>query len=129
MTDSAHDELSRRERQIMDILYRRGRAAVAEVLGDLPDPPSYSAVRALLRVLEEKGHVEHEQEGPRYVYKPTVPRDEARQSAMDRLVRTFFDGSTEKAVAAFLGESVAELSAEELERLAELIEQARKEGR
>jgi predicted transcriptional regulator len=129
MNEPAHLDLSRRERQIMDILYRRGRAAAAQVLADLPDPPSYSAVRALLRVLEEKGHVAHEQDGPRYVYRPTVPRDEARDSAMRRLVRTFFDGSTEKAVAAFLDLSVAELSDEELERLAELIEQAREEGR
>jgi len=129
MSEPAHLDLSRRERQIMDILYRRGRAAAAQVLADLPDPPSYSAVRALLRVLEEKGHVAHEQDGPRYVYRPTVPRDEARDSAMRRLVRTFFDGSTEKAVAAFLDLSVAELSDEELERLAELIEQAREEGR
>ncbi|UCC74052.1 MAG: BlaI/MecI/CopY family transcriptional regulator [Gemmatimonadota bacterium] len=122
-------DLSRRERQIMDILYRRGRATVAEVLEELLDPPSYSAVRALLRVLEAKGHAEHEEEGPRYVYKPTVPRAEARESAMRRLVRTFFDGSTEEAVAAFLDMSAADLSDEELERLAELIEAARREGR
>jgi predicted transcriptional regulator len=102
---------------------------VAEVLDDLPDPPSYSAVRALLRVLEEKGHVEHEEDGPRYAYGPTVPRSEALESAMQRLVRTFFDGSTERAVAAFLDMSAADLSEEELERLAELIEQAKEEGR
>jgi predicted transcriptional regulator len=129
MSERAHVDLSRRERQIMDILYRRGRASVAQVLDELPDPPSYSAVRALLRVLEEKGHVDHDEDGPRYVYRPLVPRAEAVESAMRRLVRTFFDGSTERAVAAFLDMSTADLSDEELERLAELIEQAREEGR
>jgi predicted transcriptional regulator len=129
MDSPTHMELSRRERQIMDILYRRGRATVGEVLEELPDPPSYSAVRALLRVLEEKGHVGHEQDGPRYAYKPTLPRAEARESAMQRLIRTFFDGSAEKAVAAFLDMSATDLSKEELSRLAELIDQARKEGR
>lgn len=129
MAEAAHTDLSRRERQIMDIIYRRGRASVAEVLKELPDPPSYSAVRAMLRVLEEKGHLEHEQEGARYVYRPTVPRTEAQESAMRRLLRTFFDGSAEKAVAAFLDMSATELSPEELNRLAELIEQARREGR
>jgi predicted transcriptional regulator len=129
MEKRAHVDLSRRERQIMDILYRRGRASVAEVLDELPDPPSYSAVRALLRVLEEKGHAEHEEDGPRYLYKSTVSRAEALESAMQRLVRTFFDGSTERAVAAFLDMSAADLSDEELERIAELIEQAREEGR
>src|SRR3954465_14900574 len=94
--------LSRRERQIMDVIYRRGRATAAEVLEDMPDPPGYSAVRAMLRLLEEKGHVRHEQDGPRYVYMPTVNRDRARKSAMKHLVRTFFDGSTEDAVAALL---------------------------
>lgn len=122
-------DLSRRERQIMEIVYQRGRATVAEVLEDLPDPPSYSAVRALLRILEEKGHLKHEQDGPRYVYMPTVPRAQARDSAMKRLVRTFFDGSPEKAAAAFLDMSAAELSDDDLDRLAEMIEQARREGR
>jgi predicted transcriptional regulator len=124
-----HTDLSRRERQIMDIAYKRGRATVAEVLEDLPDPPSYSAVRALLRVLEEKGHLTHEQDGPRYIYLPTLPESEARQTAMKRLLRTFFDDSAERAVAAFLDMSASDLSQEELERIAELIEQARKEGR
>lgn len=123
------DELSRRERQIMEIVYQRGRATVAEVLEGLPDPPSYSAVRALLRILEEKGHLKHEQDGPRYVYMPTVPHARARESAMKRLIRTFFDGSPEKAAAAFLDMSAAQLSDDELDRLAELIEQARREGR
>ncbi|HEY9230230.1 MAG TPA: BlaI/MecI/CopY family transcriptional regulator, partial [Gemmatimonadaceae bacterium] len=95
-------QLSRRERQIMDVIYRRGRATAAEVLQDIPDPPSYSAVRALLRLLEEKGHVHHEQDGPRYVYAPTVNRDRARRSALKHVVRTFFDGSATDAVAALL---------------------------
>jgi len=129
MTERPHRNLTRRERQIMDIVYRFGRASAAEVLENLPDPPSYSAVRALLRVLEEKGHLEHEQVGPRYVYHPTVPREKARRSAMKRLLRTFFDDSAEKAVAALLGMSASELSEEELERLSELIERAREEGR
>jgi predicted transcriptional regulator len=129
MGEAPHTDLSRRERQIMDIIYRRGRASAADVLEELPDPPSYSAVRALLRILEEKGHLEHEKDGARYLYKPTVPRDEARQSAMKRLVRTFFDGSAERAVAAFLDMNAADLSHEDLDRLVELIEQARREGR
>ena len=123
------DELSRRERQIMEIVYQRGRATVAEVLENLSDPPSYSAVRALLRILEDKGHLKHEQDGPRYVYMPTVPHAQARDSAMKRLIRTFFDGSPEKAAAAFLDMSAAQLSDDDLDRLAELIEQARREGR
>jgi predicted transcriptional regulator len=121
--------LSRRERQIMDIIYAQGRATAAEVLERLADPPSYSAVRALLRVLEEKGHLQHEQDGPRYVYKPTVSRTRARQTALERLVHTFFDGSPEQAVAALLDMSAGDLSDEELARLQQLIEQARKEGR
>src|SRR5438128_478613 len=95
-------QLSRRERQIMDVIYRRGRATAAEVLEELPDPPSYSAVRALLRLLEEKGHVKHEQDGPRYVFTPTVTRERARRSALKHVVRTFFDGSATDAVAALL---------------------------
>src|SRR5215475_5616050 len=121
--------LSRRERQIMDAIYRRGQATAAEVLADLPDPPSYSAVRAMLRVLEEKGHLRHEQQGPRYVFLPTVPRDKARRSALRQLVQTFFDGSTEQAVAALLDLSSAKLSDDQLDRLSQLIDQARKEGR
>ena len=93
----AHLHLSRRERQIMDVIYSSGSATVQEVVSKIPDPPSYSAVRAMLRVLEEKGHVKHREEGPRYVYLPTVPRNEARQSAMRQLVQTFFDGSAETA--------------------------------
>jgi predicted transcriptional regulator len=129
MSLGPYEELSRRERQIMDIIYARGEASAAEVREGLPDPPSYSAVRALLRILEEKGHLQHEREGPRYVYRPTVPRREARQSAMRRLLRTFFDNSAEDAVAAFIDMSAEELSDDELKRLSRLIEQARKEGR
>ena len=121
-------QLSRRERQIMDVIYRRGRATAAEVLEDLPDPPSYSAVRALLRLLEAKGHVQHEQDGPRYVYAPTVARDRARRSALKHVVRTFFDGSASEAMAALL-DGEARLDDGELDRLSAMIEQARKEGR
>ena len=123
---AAHD-LSRRERQIMDVIYQRGQATAAEVADAIPDPPSYSAVRALLRILEEKGFVRHEQQGLRYVFIPTVARDRARRSALKGLVKTFFDGSVEQAVAALIGNQ--KLSGEELDRLSKLIEQARKEGR
>ena len=123
MTD-APTGLSRRERQIMDIIYRRGRATAAEVLDDLPDPPSYSAVRAMLRLLEEKGHVRHEQDGPRYVFLPIIARDRARQSALTHVVRTFFDGSVTEAVAALLNDG-AKLSTDELDRLAAMIDKAR----
>jgi predicted transcriptional regulator len=121
--------LSRRERQIMDIVYQKGQATAAEVLKELPDPPGYSAVRAMLRVLEEKGHLRHEQQGPRYIFLPTWPREKARRSALRQLVRTFFDGSTEQAVAALLDLSSARLSDAELDRIAQLIDQARTEGR
>lgn len=129
MAKSRTQGLSRRERQIMDVVYCLGQATAAEVLRALPDPPSYSAVRAMLRVLEEKGHLRHEQQGPRYVYVPTVPREQASRSALKQLVRTFFGGSTEKTVAALLGMSAQRLSEEELDRLSTLIDQARKEGR
>ncbi len=121
--------LSRRERQIMDAIYRRGQATAAEILEDLPDPPSYSAVRAMLRVLEEKGHLRHDQQGPRYVFLPTVPRERASRSALKQLMRTFFEGSTEQTVAALLDLSASKLSDAELDRLSQLINQARKEGR
>jgi predicted transcriptional regulator len=121
--------LSRREREIMDVIYRGGQATAAEVLADLPDPPSYSAVRALLRVLEEKGQLRHEQQGPRYVFLPTIPRERARRSALKQLVHTFFDGSTEQAVAALLDLSSRKLSDTELDGLARIIDQARQEGR
>ncbi len=126
MPDAA-TQLSRRERQIMDVIYRRGRATAAEVLQDIADPPSYSAVRALLRLLEEKEHVHHEQDGPRYVYLPTVNRERARQSALTHVVRTFFDGSATDAVAALLDNDAIDHA--ELDRLSALIDQARKEGR
>lgn len=119
--------LSRRERQIMDVVYQRGRVTAAEVLDALPDPPSYSAVRALLRVLEEKGHLRHRREGTRYVFLPTVPRETARRSALARVVRTFFGGSTEAAVAALIDQS--SLSDTDLNRLRDLIDRARQEGR
>lgn len=122
-----HD-LSRRERQILDILYRHGRASAADVQDALPDPPSYSAVRALLRILEEKGHVRHEQDGPRYLYRPTVARDNARASALKHVLQTFFDGSAEQAISALLDEESTQLSRAELDRLARLIDDARKGG-
>ena len=121
--------LSRRERQIMDFLYRRGRGSVAEVLAGIPDPPGYSAVRAMLRVLEQKGHVIHEEDGRAYIYRPTVGRDTARRSALTHLLKTFFDGSTEQAVAALLDLSGRQLTEGELSRLAERIKRAKQEGR
>jgi BlaI family transcriptional regulator, penicillinase repressor len=120
--------LSRRERQIMDILYKLERASVGQVLAEIAGSPSYSTVRAQLRVLEEKGHVRHEEHGLRYVYVPAVPREVARRSALRHLVETFFDGSTEKVVAALLGGEVARISPEELDRLARLISKSRKES-
>lgn len=126
---SPHQNLSRRERQIMDVIYRLGRATTAEVLERLPEAPGYSAVRALLRILEEKGHLEHEQDGPRYVYMPTVPREVAKESALSHLLRTFFDGSAEAAVAALLDLDSQQLTEEELDRLSQLIDQARQQGR
>ena len=121
--------LTRREREIMDILHRRGRATAHEVMDDLADPPSYSAVRTFLRLLEERGHVGHEQDGPRYVYAPTVARREAQRSAMAHLVETFFDGSVEDAVATLVESRKPKLSAQELDRIAALIAKAKKEGR
>lgn len=122
-------KFSRRERQIMDVLYRRGRATVAEIMGAMPDPPSYSAVRAMLRVLEDKKHIRHEEKDLRYVYLPVVPRDKARRSAVAHMLETFFDGSAEQAVATLLNVSARDLTAEDFDRLALLIEEARKEGR
>jgi predicted transcriptional regulator len=121
----AHLDVSRRERQILDVLFARERATAAEVQADLPDAPSYSAVRALLRILETKGHVRHEQDGPRYVYVPVVARDSAKQSALAHLVRTFFDGSTGDAVAALLDGDSTRLSSAELDRLSGLIARAK----
>jgi predicted transcriptional regulator len=125
MPDSLHTVLSRRERQIMDVLFKRGRATAAEVMEDLQGSPSYSTVRTQLRVLEEKGHVRHEEEGVRYVYLPNVRRHTARKSALKHLVDTFFDGSAEKAVAALLGGEAARVSSEELDRIADLITKAK----
>jgi predicted transcriptional regulator len=123
------DDLSRRERQIMMIIYEAGEATASDVMERLPDAPGYSAVRALLRLLVEKGHLFYEQEGPRYVYKPTVPREKARQSALKQVLHTFFGGSTEQAMAALLDLQDTRMSDETLERLSEQIEKARKEGR
>jgi predicted transcriptional regulator len=129
MTPNARLDLSRRERQIMEAIYRLGDATVADVMAELPDPPSYSAVRAMLGKLEAKGYLAHRQEGPRFLYLATVPRREARESALERLVRTFFDGSTEMAVTALLDMSAGEMSDEELDRLSTLIQDAKQGGR
>jgi predicted transcriptional regulator len=126
---SAPQKWSRREREIMEILYRRGKAAASEVREAMQDPPSYSAVRALLRVLEDKGHVKHASEGLRYVYLPTLARAKATRSAVKHLLDTFFDGSPEQAVAALLDVSSTRLTPEELDRMAQLIEQAKREGK
>jgi predicted transcriptional regulator len=129
MSDTPVAPLSRRERQIMDVLYARGRATAAEVLDGLGDPPSYSAVRALLRVLEDKGHATHDEEGRAYVYRPTVPREQARRSALAHLVRTFFGNSPEQAMAALLDLNGPKLGDAALDRLAEQVERAKREGR
>lgn len=125
----APETLSRRERQIMDSVYRRGAATAAEILEDLPEPPSYSTVRALLRVLEEKGHLRHGQDGPRYVFTATTPRDSARRAALRHLLSTFFEDSAEEAVATLIDVSRPRLTQEDLSRLSALIDQAKKEGR
>src|SRR5262245_59475830 len=129
VSSPVHADLGRRERQIVEVVYRLGRATVAEVLENLPDPPSYSSVRAMLRILESKGHLKHEQDGPRYVYRPAVHREKASRSALNHLVRTFFAGSTSRAVAALLEDSDAALSDEDVERLSKLIRKTRKQGR
>jgi predicted transcriptional regulator len=121
--------LSRRERQILEILYERGKASAAEVRQAMPDAPGYSAVRALLRVLEEKGHVRHEEQGAKYVYLPVVARNKARRSAVKHVMDTFFSGSPEQIVAALLDVSAARLTREELDRMAAMIEQAKREGK
>jgi predicted transcriptional regulator len=123
------EALSRRERQIMEILYRLGRATAADVLESLDDAPSYSAVRSHLRILEEKGHVDHEQDGPRYVFRPTVPLEKARRSALNGLLHNFFEDSREQIVATLLDMDASRLDRDELDRLASLIDKARKEGR
>jgi predicted transcriptional regulator len=121
------DAMSRRERQIMDIFYRLGSATAADVQAALPDKPNYSTVRAQLRILEEKGFLSHEDDGVRYVFKPVVPRDKAGRSALRHLLETFFDGSAEQMVATLLDSESAKLSDSELERLSELVREARKE--
>jgi BlaI family transcriptional regulator, penicillinase repressor len=128
VSDETRD-LSRRERQIMDLLFRVGRATAAEVMEGLHDAPSYSAVRALLRILEQKGHIRHEEEGRAYVYMPLQRRDSARQSALSHLLKTFFDNSAEQAVAALLAIKGEKMSEAELERMSKLIDAAKKEGR
>jgi BlaI family penicillinase repressor len=127
-TPPLHAALSRRERQIMDILFRLGRATAAEVMEALPGNSSYSTVRTQLRVLEEKGHVRHDADGVRFVYMPAVARHTARKSALRHVVETFFDGSAEKAVAALLGGEGARLTDDEIARIAAMIAKARKEG-
>ena len=126
---NSQKNLSRRERQIMDIIYQLGQASAAEVLDNLPDPPSYSAVRAMLKILEDKGHLRHKQQGPRYVFLPKVSREKAKRSAVKHLLQTFFDGSAESAVATLLDVSRSDLSNADLDRLNSLISQAKKEGR
>ena len=121
--------LSRRERQIMDIIYEMKESTAQQVLERLPSPPSYSAVRALLRVLENKGHLTHRQAGPRYIYAPLLSKDKARRTALRHLKKTFFDNSTEDVVAALLDISEYDLSGEDFKRLVDLIEKTRREGR
>jgi BlaI family transcriptional regulator, penicillinase repressor len=123
------ETLSRRERQVMDILFRRGEATVAEVMGDLPDPPTYSAVRSVLRILVGKDLVSHREDGPRYVYLPAVSPNRARDEALSHVVRTFFEGSTEQAMTALLRMSDTRLGDAEIDRLGELVKKARNSGR
>jgi predicted transcriptional regulator len=129
MATDPQGKLSRRERQIMEIVYRLGKATAQEVLGNLGDPPSYSAVRAHLRVLEDKGHLRHRQDGPRYVFEPTLSRERARRSALKGVLRNFFGDSYEEMIAALIEDPGAELTDTELEKLGRMIEKARKEGR
>lgn len=128
MADSAYEQFSRRERQIMDIIYALGEASATQVVNAMPDAPSRTAVRTMLRILEEKGQLKHEKRGREFVYQPTRPRDRAGRSALRRVLHTFFDGSLEKAVAVHLSDPNSALTAHELERLAELIRKARREG-
>ena len=123
------EDLSRRERQIMEIIYARGSATALQVLGELPSPPSKTAVRTLLTILERKGHLTHREEGGAYVYGPVRPREQAARSALQRVLKTFFGGSLEQAVSAHLADSSAEIGQDELQRMARRIDQARKQGR
>src|SRR5262245_59977969 len=127
-SEEPHGQLSRRERQIMDVIYKRGKATAAEVQQELPENPNYSTVRAQLRVLEEKGYVRHEEQGLRYIFVPTSPLEEAREPALRRVIDTFFEGSAEQVVAAWLDGSVGKLTDDDLDRLSDLINKARKEG-
>jgi BlaI family transcriptional regulator, penicillinase repressor len=129
MTNEKHMQLGRRERQIMDVVYRRGQASVSEVRGDLPDPPSYSAVRAMLGLLEDKGYLRHRQQGLKYVYLPADEPSKVRNSALEHMVRTFFGGSPERAVAALLEMRDIKLSVKEKQYLSQLIKKAQQEGR
>jgi predicted transcriptional regulator len=128
-TSSTPSPLSRRERQLMDIVYRMGRGTAAEIRDAMPDAPSYSAVRALLRILETKGHLRHEQDGARYVFLPTIPAKDARLGALDQVIDTFFQGSASEAMAALLDNADKRLNRTELNQIAKLIAEARKEGR
>ena len=129
MSPTRHNQLGRRERQIMEAVYLLGRATVSDVRGAIEDPPSYSAVRTMLRILEDKGHLRHEQDGPRYVYVPTVAREKARRSILRDVVRTLFNGSASQAMAALIDGSDAELDDEELARMSALIKKARRQER
>ena len=129
MGTPSFSELSRRERQVLDLVYRRGRATANEVMGDMADPPSYSSVRSVLRLLEKKGFLTHEEDGPRHVYKPAIRRDRARRSALKHVLQTFFDDSPEEVVTALLDVSKSKLSTEDFERIASLIDEAKEEGR
>jgi BlaI family transcriptional regulator, penicillinase repressor len=128
MKSRALDQLGRRERQIMEIIYKRGRANAAEVLADIPDPPTYTAIRGMLRLLEGKGYLRHEQDGPRYVYSPTADPDRVSKSALKHLVKTFFDDSASSAVAAMVGVYENDLSEADLDALQLVIEKARSKG-
>ena len=129
MAKKTSETLSRRERQMMDIIYRKGSASAADVLEELTDPPSYSAVRAKLRVLEEKGHIKHRYDGPRYVFVPTVSREKAKKNAVNHLLQTFFEGSAANAVSTLLDVTKSDLSSKDLDTITELINKAKKEGR
>ena len=128
-TPKKSEELSKRERQIMDALYRLGKASALEIRESIPNPPTYTAVRTLLTILQEKGHVTYQRDGARYIYEPVVPRDEMALSVVDGVLQTFFEGSVERIVATLLERKDTKLTDEELDRLAELIEQAKREGR
>jgi predicted transcriptional regulator len=128
-TASGNDAFSRREREIMDALYKLGRASAAQILEQIADPPTYTAIRTLLTILEKKGHVRHLSDGTRYIYEPLVAREQMGRRAIDSLLKTFFDDSIERAVTALLTRKDAEISHDELERLSQLIEKAKREGR